>query len=129
MQSRSNPAQRKAIEPESPTGHLHEAIARRAREIYEKSGRLPGRDLQNWTQAEAEILRENNHHPARKSAIMVRVNGVEYIGEYSTASAGGYTPSELSQAEPVSVRFEGERMYIKRPNGQELETRLVRRVG
>lgn len=34
----------------------HEEIARRAREIYEQSGRVPGRDVQNWLQAEAELM-------------------------------------------------------------------------
>ena len=128
MQSRSNPTQFKPTEPKSPAADLHEAITRRAREIYEKSGRLSGRDLQNWTQAETEILHEFGYTSARKSAIKVKVNGVEYIGEYAPA-AGGYTPGEFSPADPVSVRFEGEKMYIKRPNGQELETKIVRRVG
>ncbi len=40
----------------------HEEIAERARAIYEQSGRVPGRDLQNWLMAETQ-LRE-----ARKSA-------------------------------------------------------------
>ncbi len=33
----------------------HEEIARRAREIYERSGRVPGRDLENWLEAEAQL--------------------------------------------------------------------------
>jgi len=41
----------------------HEEIAGRARAIYEKSGRLPGRDLDNWLQAEAE-LRGNHKNSA-----------------------------------------------------------------
>lgn len=31
---------------------LHEAITKKAQEIYEKSGRIPGRDLTNWLEAE-----------------------------------------------------------------------------
>ena len=34
---------------------LDEAIKRTAQEIYEKSGRKPGRDLQNWLEAERII--------------------------------------------------------------------------
>ena len=33
----------------------HEEIAQRAHEIYEASGRLPGRDLDNWLRAETEL--------------------------------------------------------------------------
>lgn len=45
-----------------------EQIAERARTIYEQSGRLPGRDLDNWLLAETQ-LREarqkasRHHHP------------------------------------------------------------------
>ncbi len=33
----------------------HEEIAQRAHAIYEESGRLSGRDLDNWLQAETEL--------------------------------------------------------------------------
>lgn len=33
-------------------------IARRAREIYQRNGAQPGRDLENWLQAEVELKRE-----------------------------------------------------------------------
>lgn len=35
-----------------------EEIARRAYEIYEREGRLDGRDLENWHRAEAELIAE-----------------------------------------------------------------------
>jgi hypothetical protein len=38
-----------------------EQIAARARAIYEARGSLPGHDLQNWLQAETELLRQRNH--------------------------------------------------------------------
>ena len=34
----------------------HDEIAQRAREIYEKNGRTPGRDLENWLEAETQLL-------------------------------------------------------------------------
>lgn len=34
----------------------HAEIAERARAIFEKSGRIPGRDEQNWLQAESELI-------------------------------------------------------------------------
>ena len=62
---------------------LHEAIRCRAEEIYIRNGKLPGRDLENWAQAEQEIRREFADRPHRRTAIVVRVNGAEYIGEYT----------------------------------------------
>ncbi len=40
----------------SPSRPTHEEIAQRARAIYEQSGRIPGRDLENWLAAEAQLL-------------------------------------------------------------------------
>lgn len=65
----------------------HEAIRRRAEEIYIRNGRIPGRDVENWAQAEHEILREaaqsQSQSQSRRTAIIVRVEGVEYVGEYN----------------------------------------------
>lgn len=36
-------------------------IARRAYEIYEREGRQPGTDLQNWLRAEAELSGTKGH--------------------------------------------------------------------
>jgi hypothetical protein len=33
----------------------HEEIARRAYTLFEQSGRIPGRDLENWLAAEAQL--------------------------------------------------------------------------
>ena len=113
----------------TPSPDQHEAIRRRAEEIYIRNGRIQGRDLENWAQAEREIMRETAEHPARRTAIVVKVNGVQYVGEYAFDSAGGYAPGEFSKGVPVPVRFEGDRMFVKRPNGKELETRIVKKIG
>jgi hypothetical protein len=34
-----------------------------------------------------------------------------------------------SAAEDIAVRFEGEKMFLKRPNGSELETTIVHKIG
>jgi hypothetical protein len=34
----------------------HEEIARRAFALFEQSGRVPGRDMENWLQAEAQLF-------------------------------------------------------------------------
>ena len=112
--------------PSSP--RLEQAIRLRAQQIYERSGRIPGHDLDNWSQAEAEILREYAT-PAARKAIVINVEGVVYTGEYEAASAGGYAPGEWHAGDPVPVRFLADKMYIRRRNGQDLETTIVKRKG
>ena len=107
---------------------LQEAIRRRAEEIFKRTGKLPARDLQNWAQAEAEILREFSA-ATRRTAVVVKVNGVQYVGEYLPAAANGYRPGEFSAGASVPIRFEGEKMFVIRGNGTELETTVVNRIG
>ena len=76
---------------------LHEAIRRRAEEIYIQSGRIPGRDAQNWSQAEHEIW-EQAAKQGRRSAIVLKVNGTRYVGEYSPESSDGYVPDETGHS-------------------------------
>jgi hypothetical protein len=108
---------------------LHEAIRRRAEEIYIRNGRIPGRDQENWAQAEQEIRREFADRPPRKTAIVVRVDDAEYIGEYNPESCDGYVPGEFGAGASVPVRFHGDKMFVKRPNGKELETTIVKQTG
>lgn len=112
-------------QPASPSG-LHDAIRRRAEEIYVRNGKLPGRDAENWSQAEAEILTELSA-ATRRTAIVVRVEGVQYVGEYNAAASQGYTPGEFRPGAPVPVRLEGDKMFVIRRNGKELETSIVQR--
>jgi len=107
---------------------LHAAIVRRAREIYERSGKIAGRDIENWIRAESEVLSERKH-VTRLSAIVVRLNGVQYVGEFRRVSAAGYTPGEFAKGDPVPIRFEGDQMFVRRRNGKELVTRIVKQVG
>jgi hypothetical protein len=107
---------------------LQEAIRHRAELIYERSGKTPGHDMENWMQAEKEILHESASPPTPKRAIMVRVEGVQYIGEYDPASSSGYTPGEFGQGDPVPVRLDGSKMYVRRPNGKELEATIVKKI-
>ena len=114
--------------PSTASPEIQSAIRLRAEQIYEHSGRIPGQDLENWSQAEAEILREYEAH-ARRKAIAIKVEGVVYTGEYEAASAGGYTPGEWHAGDPVPIRFQGDKMYIRRRNGQELEVTIIKRTG
>jgi hypothetical protein len=113
--------------PTTP-GDLHEAIRRRAEEIYVRNGRISGRDLENWAQAEQEILRESAESPTRK-AIVVKVGDAQYIGQYNPDACDGYVPGEFGPGASVPVRFRGDKMLVLRPNGKVLETTIVKKIG
>lgn len=107
---------------------FHEAIRLRAERIYIESGRIPGRDLENWAQAEREI-RAEAEQGNRRTAIIIKVDGVQYVGEYRSEAAEGYVPGEFEVGAPVAVRLQGDRMFVRRPNGKELETLIVSKIG
>jgi hypothetical protein len=107
---------------------LHEAIRRRAEEIYIRSGRIPGRDVENWAQAEQEIRCEAENS-TRRTAVIVKFNGVQYVGEYRAEDADGYVPGEFAPGSSVVVRIYGTRMLVKRPNGKVLATLVVQKIG
>ena len=116
------------LSPVQRSSELQEAIRKRAEEIYVRNGRIAGRDLENWTQAEAEIARECGKS-MRRTAIVVDVDGVQYVGEYTSESSDGYQPGEFGLGQDISVRFEGDKMLLKRPNGKVLETTILHKVG
>jgi len=107
---------------------MREAIRRRATELYQQAGALEGHDTENWYQAEAEILRESATNHIRR-AVVVSLQGVVYTGEYEATSADGYTPGEWKPGDPVPVRLSGDKLYLRRPNGQELQTTIIKRIG
>ena len=43
---------------------LHDEIAKTAHELYEKSGWIPGRDLENWIEAERIVKSRLNGGPS-----------------------------------------------------------------
>ncbi len=59
----------------------------------------------------------------------MNVEAVVYTGEYEPASAGGYTPGEWKSGERVPIRLEGDKLFLRRPNGRELKTSIVKRIG
>jgi hypothetical protein len=107
---------------------LQEAIRARAEEVYRRSGAVEGHDLENWRQAEAEIMREIVPQVSCP-AVVINVEGVVYTGEYNVTDAGGYLPGEWKTGDRVPVRLEGDRLFLRRPNGRELETSIVKRIG
>lgn len=121
---KSAAAHRGSISPE-----IEAAIRRRAQEIYQQHGSVPGHELEDWLQAEAEVMQEFAARQVRSAArIVVRVHGVTYVGEYDPNDCGGYHPGEFSHGQQLYVRFDQDRMYVTRPNGSELEAKVVERV-
>jgi|SRR5579872_4359453 hypothetical protein len=113
-----------------PSFDLQKAIRRRAEEIYIRNGRIPGRDVENWAQAESEIRAEiGTNGPKPRRAILIKINGVQYVGEYQLDSSDGYHPGEFESGAPVPVRFEDDKMFVTRPDGRELETTIVKKIG
>ena len=107
---------------------LQKAIRRRAAELYWRGGAVDGHDVDNWRQAEAEILRETGAHLPRP-AVVINLEGVVYTGEYDLAAADGYLPGEWKPGDRVVIRLEGEKLFLRRPNGRELETSIIKRIG
>jgi hypothetical protein len=59
---RATPAEMKKVaQPAASASPSDDEIARRAYEIYEREGRQPGTELQNWLKAEAELSGPKNH--------------------------------------------------------------------
>ena len=88
----------------APDVDLQELTRRRAEEIYIRNGRIPGRDIENWTQAEQEI-RAEFERASRRTAIVVRVSGVQYVGEYTRDAADDYIPGEVRARSTGSGTF------------------------
>lgn len=103
---------------------LQEAIRKRAEEIYVRKGKIPGHDLENWAEAELEIMQELQDSQ-RRAAVVIELEGVQYLAEYDPDHCDGYSPGEFQSGNPVPVRFEGQKMFLRRPNGRELETLVV----
>ena len=78
---------------------IYDSIARRAFEIFEGDGRMFGRDLDNWFQAESELL-----HP-------LKVNMSETDGQLTLqAEVPGFTGKDLEiRVEPRRLTISGKR--------------------
>jgi hypothetical protein len=105
---------------------MQDAIRRRATELFQRGGSVPGHDVENWCQAELEILKEEATHLVRP-AVVIRFEGVLYTCEYEPDSAG-YTPGEWQPGDPVPLRIAGDKFYLRRHDGSVLETTITKRV-
>jgi hypothetical protein len=53
----------------------HEEIAKRAQAIFEESGRIPGRDEQNWLQAESQLIAARKRESEARSSASSKPSG------------------------------------------------------
>lgn len=95
------------------------------------------------TSATAELLAVTSRigsRPKQKSGVkrkaihsepqsVVRVSGVRYVGEYSVEAAAGYAPGQFAAGDAVSVRFDADKMFVRRNGGGELQTTIIKRIG
>jgi hypothetical protein len=70
-----------AVKPSSSSEVNHEEIARRAYEIYLKRGAVPGRELDDWVQAEQEFRSQEGRTANSRSG-----------GEVVIQPSGGFGP-------------------------------------
>jgi hypothetical protein len=105
---------------------IHEAIAHRARELWEERGCVDGHAEEDWARAEAEIRkRVAMRNKAVTRRILVKAGETVYTGEYDASAH--YSPGELCEGEQIRLHFSGEKMWIQLGGGRELETRIVKR--
>lgn len=76
---------------------LHDQIAKTAHELYEKSGCLPGRDLENWIEAEKIVKRS--------------LNG----GQSHKKQSGGSGEEPIKKTAPAVVKKAAEPKKAKKP--------------
>ncbi len=89
----------KARNPFEEFEQVYNSIARRAFEIFDGNGRIAGRDLQNWFEAESQLL-----HP-----VYLNIDETEQAISLQ-AELPGFTPKELQiYVEPQRIAISGTR--------------------
>ena len=143
---------------------LKDAIRLRAQELYKLRGCKEGHALEDWLQAEAEVMRElakkeeaaaeaSNREAAmrnqqtlgpsriqeteagtawvprvqarKRGFFNVKVDHVLYTVQYNPEQCDCYRPGMLQKGQPVELRFEDDKIFLKLPNSKELEAKIV----
>ena len=58
----------------------------------------------------------------------VQLGDFVYICSYNPPFQWSYKPNDLLVNDPVEARIDGKHLYLKRPDGKELKTTIVRRM-
>ena len=96
--------------------------------VWMSEKRLPGAGQHVEMLSEAEMIREFTTHSGC-GAIVVSVEGVVYTGEYEFMTAFDYAPGEWQNGTSIPIRFAGDKLFLRRPNGCELQIMIVKRIG
>jgi Protein of unknown function (DUF2934) len=78
---------------------LQEQISRRAYELYERRGREPGHEVEDWLQAEAELARERTMSVARTAVKKTRKPPVAGIAKAKPVKKSGSAAETKAQAD------------------------------
>lgn len=131
---------------ESDAAALEKLIAQRAQELYELRGREEGHALEDWLRAEGEVraklgtqgklsdqvsgagsVRIPTAAGLTAAFFKIRVGDVIYTLQYDPQHCDAYRPGMLKKGQPVELRFEEDKVYMKLPNARELEAKVVRK--
>jgi|SRR5581483_11706717 len=108
---------------------IQEAIAQRARELWETRGRRDGHAEEDWKQAELEIRsRLDATVPPAKRRIVIKAGDTIYTGEYDPATADWYRPGDLKPGAEIRLQFQDDLMVLNLPPGRQLRARIVKQV-
>jgi hypothetical protein len=106
---------------------IHEAVEKRARELWELGGRRDGHADEDWKQAEREIRsRVATAGQQGNRRIIVKVAGVTYTGEYDPATAASYHPGDLQPGTEIRIQFQDDCMLLKLGDGRQLQAKIIR---
>jgi hypothetical protein len=93
----------------------HEEIARRAYALFEKSGRVAGRDMQNWLEAEAQLKAAQPQSAQSQNAqtLSAQTQSTQSRNAQTRSAQPQSTPSQMGvrvQAKSASLQSTGNRM-------------------
>jgi hypothetical protein len=101
------------------------AIRRRASQICNRSGAVEDRDAEHRYRVKAELRREKTVHRLRR-AVVIKIQGVDYTVQYECSAEDGYAPGEWKVGDPIPIRVAGNKLYLRRRNGHELQATIVK---
>jgi Uma2 family endonuclease len=60
--------------------------------------------------------------------LSILLDGMTYVGSYWPRWKWSYTPADLVVNDHIEISIDGKEMFIKRPDGQELKTKIIQRI-
>jgi hypothetical protein len=117
-----------AESPAMTEAEVQQAIVRRARELWEKRGRIDGHANEDWTQAEAEIREQLAASRDASSAFLaVKCHAFVYTCRYDR-NCVAYRPGDFAPGDPIRFRVTDGKLFLKLTDSRELETTIIRKI-